>query len=81
MPRRNSLISLPEYASHTRSSVPRAEVVASRRPEGTTERAVSAVVCAAMIEIEFLNNLIGDRKSSKFCAGDATEAEILHGGR
>jgi hypothetical protein len=35
--------------SHVRTSVPRDEVVASKRPDGGTERVVSAVVCAAII--------------------------------
>jgi hypothetical protein len=50
VPRLNSRTSLPVTASHVLTSVPRDDVVASNRPDGGTERVVSAVVCAAIIE-------------------------------
>ena len=50
VPLRNSLTSFPLVESHTRTKVPRVEVVARRRPEEGIERVVSADVWAAMID-------------------------------
>ena len=49
VPLRNSLRSFPVSASHTLTSVPREDVVASRRPEGGKAKVVNAVVWATMI--------------------------------
>lgn len=49
-PLRNSLTSFPLVESHTRTKVPRIEVVARRRPEGGMESVVSAEVWAAMMD-------------------------------
>lgn len=44
-------MSLPDRESQTRIRVPLADVVASNRPEGGTASVVSAVVCAAIMDM------------------------------
>jgi hypothetical protein len=50
VPLRNSLTSFPLVESHTRTKVPRIEVVARKRPEGGMESVVRAEVCATMTD-------------------------------
>lgn len=49
-PRLNSRTCLPVTAFHTRTRVPRADVVASRLPDGGMDSVASAELCAMMME-------------------------------
>jgi hypothetical protein len=65
VPLRNSLISFPVTESHIRTSVPRDDVVANRRPDGGNEIVLRADVCAAIIDAVCV---VGDL--CDFCAGN-----------